>query len=126
MKLEINENSLWYHGSNKVFDVLDIGSTITQWRQLAEAFAHKPAMLCYGDDGVILHNGQEAGYLYMIDEVIELDKDIYQHPRTTMDKNAEFFTKRLLKVKMISKLDSLTKEEINRINDEFGRMRACN
>ena len=30
---------IWYHGSNKVFAILEEGSSITQWRELAEAFS---------------------------------------------------------------------------------------
>lgn len=100
MKLEINSEGIWYHGSNMKFDILREGSTITQWRKLAEAFSHKPTRLGYDDNGFITHNGVEKGYLYIIDEPIEVGEDIYQHPRTTMDDNAEFLTKRPLKVKL--------------------------
>ena len=41
---------------------------------------------------------------YVIDEPITVGVDIYQHPRTTMDENAEFLTKRPLEVKMICEL----------------------
>ncbi|MCH5198290.1 MAG: hypothetical protein J1E34_05220 [Oscillospiraceae bacterium] len=104
MKIEINPNGTWYHGSNIIFSELRTGSTITQWRELAEAFSHKPTMLGYDDNGEILHNGVQKGYLYVIDEKIEIGKDIYQHPKTTMDENAEFLTKRSLAVKLIEKL----------------------
>jgi len=104
MNLEIKENGIWYHGSNKRFDVLLAGSTITQWQALAEAFSHKPTGLGYDDDGTIKHNGTEFGYLYIIDEPVKIGVDIYQHPRTTMDQNAEFLTKRDLKVKFIKEL----------------------
>lgn len=104
MKIEIKPDETWYHGSNKIFTELRINSTITQWRELAEAFSHKPSALGYDDNGVICHNGTEKGYLYIIDEPLIIGKDIYQHPRTTMDENAEFLTKRPLKVKMISEL----------------------
>ena len=46
----------------------------------------------------------EKGYLYIIDEPVTVGTDICQHPRTTMDENAEFLAKRLLKVKMICEL----------------------
>ena len=46
----------------------------------------------------------EKGYLYIIDEPIAVGADIYHHPRTAMDENAEFLTKRPLKVKMICEL----------------------
>ncbi len=105
MKIEINPNGIWYHGSNKKFEILREGSTITQWKELAEAFSHQPSGLGYDDNGVINHNGTEKGYLYIIDEVIEVDVDIYQHPTTTMDLNAEFLIKRPLKVRLIEELD---------------------
>lgn len=105
MKIEIDPNGIWYHGSDKQFDVLKEGSTITQWRELAEAFSRKPNMLGYDDNGEIFHNGIEHGYLYIIDEPITIDIDIYQHPRTTMDVNAEFLSKRPLKVKLIKEIE---------------------
>ena len=72
MKLVINENGVWYHGSNIMFDTLREGSTITQWKALAEAFSHKPSCLSYDDDGSIEHNGTEDGFLYIIDEDIKI------------------------------------------------------
>ena len=104
MKITINPDGIWYHGSNVLFSELKQGSTITQWRALAEAFSHKPTMLGYDDNGEIFHNGVQKGYLYVIDESIEIGKDIYQHPRTTMDENAEFLTKRPLAVRLIQEL----------------------
>ncbi len=102
MDYPIDMSKPWYHGSNAVFDILREGSTITQWKELAEAFATKPSMLGY--DKIfdpITHNGSEKGILYIIDEPIEIDKDIYQHPRTTMDKGVEWLTKRPLRLKRI-------------------------
>ena len=40
----------------------------------------------------------------MIDEPIAIGTDIYQHPRSSMEENAEFLTKRPLKVKLICEL----------------------
>lgn len=104
MEIKINPNGAWYHGSNRIFSKLKEGSTITQWKELAESFSHKPTALGYDDNGIIEHNGIEKGYLYIIDEPIEIGKDIYQHPTTTMDENAEFLTKRPLNVKLIAAL----------------------
>ena len=101
MKIEIQSNGVWYHGSNKIFTELRANSTITQWKELAEAFSHQPDRLSYDDEGVISHNGTEKGYLYIIDEPVTVGVDIYQHPETTMDVNAEFLTKRPLKVKLL-------------------------
>ena len=104
MKIEIKPDGIWYHGSNMIFSELRTDSTITQWKELAEAFSHKPSALGYDDNGMICHNGTEKGYLYIIDEPIVVGIDVYQHPRTTMDENAEFLTKRPIKVKMICEL----------------------
>lgn len=104
MKLEINPEGVWYHGSDKKFSLLQAGSTITQWRALAEAFSHQPSCLSYDDDGAIEHNGTQKGYLYILDEPVELGKDVLPHPRTTMDPNAEFLTQRPLKVKLLTEL----------------------
>ena len=104
LKIEIKADGIWYHGSNVLFSELKTNSTITQWKELAEAFSHQPSALGYNDDGVISHNGVEKGYLYIIDEPVDIQSDIYQHPRTTMDENAEFLTKRPLKVKIICEL----------------------
>lgn len=101
MEFKIVDNGIWYHGSNRLFDVLREGSTITQWKELAKAFSHKPRLLGYDDDGKIFHTGTEKGYLYLIDEPITIGIDAYAHPRTTMDKNVEFLTSRPLKVRRI-------------------------
>ncbi len=104
MQISIKENGIWYHGSNQRFTVLREHSTITQWKELAEAFAHQPSRLSYDDQGIIQHNGTQKGYLYIIDEPLSVGIDIDQHPRTSMDKNAEFLTKRPLKVKLLCEL----------------------
>ena len=40
MKIEIQPDGIWYHGSNKIFSELKTDSTITQWKELAEAFSY--------------------------------------------------------------------------------------
>ena len=104
MVINIDPDGIWYHGSNQVFTELRPGSTVTQWKELAEAFSHQPTRLSCDDNGVICHNGKEPGYLYRIDEPVEIGADIYQHPRTVMDPNAEFLTRRPLKVRLICRL----------------------
>ena len=101
MEIRIDENGIWYHGSNQSFELLREGSTITQWKELAEAFSHKPSLLCCEDDGSITHNGTEEGILYVIDEPVKIGEDVYPHPRSTMDPNAEFLTRRPLKVRRL-------------------------
>ncbi len=72
---------------------------------MAVAFASQPTKLWYKDNGKIGHNGTNSGYLYAIDEPIKVGEDIFQHPKTTMDINVEFLTKRDLKVRLINKLE---------------------
>lgn len=104
MDIKIDPNGTWYHGSPMEFSELRAGSTITQWKELAEAFSHKPSMLGYDDDGVITHNGTAKGYLYVIDEPVEVGRELSPHPRTTMDENAEFITDRPLRVRLVKEL----------------------
>ena len=104
MEIIIDPKGTWYHGTNLHLTELRTGSTITQWRELAEAFSHQPTQLSSDDDGRISHNGQEKGYLYVIDEPIAVGVDVYQHPQTTMYPNAEFLTKRPLKLKLLCEL----------------------
>ncbi|MDI9469538.1 MAG: hypothetical protein QM296_04950 [Bacillota bacterium] len=99
-----DSNGPWYHGSNRLFDELVSGSTVTPWRKLAAAFSHQPDLLSYDDDGAIWHNGTEPGYLYVIAEEIVIGRDIYPHPRTTMDENVEFLTRRPLRLRLIERL----------------------
>lgn len=40
----------------------------------------------------------------ILDEPVELGKDVLPHPGTTMDPNAEFLTQRPLKVKLLTEL----------------------
>ena len=104
MELKIKPDGIWYHGSDRVFTVLRANSTVTQWRELAEAFSHRPTRLSYDDGGAIRHNGTAEGILYVLDEAVSVGIDLVPHPRTTMDENAEFLTTRPLKVKMIREL----------------------
>ena len=104
MQFSVNPEGVWYHGSSQVFTVLRKNSTVTQWKELAEAFSRQPSVLNYDDQGTISHNGTRKGYLYIIDEPVTVGLDICQHPRSVMDENVEFLTKRPLKVRMICEL----------------------
>ena len=81
MKIELKYDGIWYHGSNKIFTELRTNSTITQRKELAEAFSHQPSQLGYDDNGVIGHNGTEKGYLYIIDETIIVGKIPHSYGR---------------------------------------------
>jgi GNAT superfamily N-acetyltransferase len=118
----IELNKPWYHGSPEIIDTLREGSTITQWKELAIAFSHKPTELSYDKiDGEITHNGTEQGYLYVIDEPVVMDTDIYPHPKSSMDKNVEYLTKRLIKLRMVGmKYNLIDKNDVKQLQTFYG------
>lgn len=103
----MNEGQRWYHGSPLKLTVLRAGSTITQWRDLARVFSHKPAVVSVSDgdpaegERQIRHNGARPGYLYVIDEPVGPD-DVQPHPRTTMAPGDEWLTNRDLRLRCIA------------------------
>lgn len=92
----------WYHGSNRRFSLLRKGSTVTPWRELAEAFSHKPTLLSIDDARQIRHNGRKSGYLYRIDEPVEWGVDVYPHPNSSMEAGLEYLTGRPLRVRLLA------------------------
>ncbi len=99
-KIDIPDDTNWYHGSPEVIDILAAGSSITRNKQLAIAFSHKPSMICIDDEGGLSHDGECDGYLYVIDEPVNAD-DIYAHQACEKDDLWEWITRRPLKVKKI-------------------------
>ncbi len=102
--METDFQQPWYHGSPMLLTVLAIGSTITQDRELARVFSHKPTLVSQDIDDtgqrMIKHTGSVNGYLHRIVEVIGPD-DIYPHPYSTMGTGQEWLTARELQVEMI-------------------------
>ena len=107
----------WYHGSPFKFTTLRKGRTITQDRDLARVFSHKPTLVSTSDDG-IKHDGKIPGFLYRIAEDIK-PGDVYPHPRSSMEEGKEWLTNRDLRVELtcptqIVHEEKLTEEEILR------------
>lgn len=98
--MDFDRNGSWYHGSPLELDVLRAGSTMTQWRDLARVFSHKPHVVCISDDRSIQHNGTLPGYLYEIAEPVGAE-DVYLHPGTTMEPGDEWITSRDLRLRLI-------------------------
>lgn len=94
----------WYHGSLLRLTVLRPGSTITQDRELARVFSHKPSLVVQDVDSDgrrrIRHSGRLQGFLYKIAEAVG-EEDVYPHPYTTMEAGQEWLTRRELKVELI-------------------------
>jgi hypothetical protein len=114
----MDNHEIWYHGSPYRLEVLRAGSTVTQTRELAEVFSHKPVLVSIEDDGTIRHNGSLPGYLYVVAEPVG-PEDVYPHPRTTMGPGFEWLTTRELSLAPvatveISKGEPLTADEVAR------------
>ena len=69
----------WYHGSQEELTKLRVGSSITQNRNVAKAFSHRPSLLTQSEGGTVKHDGMTPGYLYTIADEIGPD-DVYPHP----------------------------------------------
>ena len=108
--MHFDSSQPWYHGSPYELRILREGSTITQRRELACIFSHKPTIVSTNDDGSIKHNGTEPGYLYIIAEDVSED-DVVPHPRTTMGPGDEWLTTRDLRLRFVGAVE-VTAEEL--------------
>ncbi len=114
----------WYHGSPFELTTLHVGSTITQRRDLARIFSHKPMIVCIEDDGRIRHNGTQPGYLYVIDEAVA-PEDVEAHPRTTMGPGDEWLTHRELRVRLLGVVEPQPEELLTEAELEDLRRRIA-
>lgn len=106
----------WYHGSQQELTVLRVGSSITQNRDIARIFSHRPSILSMEDDGTFHHSGTVYGYLYLLDEAIS-PADVYPHPHPINASKWEWLTTRAVKVRLlerpaIGEAERLREEEI--------------
>jgi len=108
----------WYHGSPLKLKTLRKGSTITQDRDLARVFSHKPTLVSISESG-IKHDGKETGFLYQTSENIK-GNDVYPHPHSSMQEGKEWLTTRELRVELLGATkileeERLTEEEIAKL-----------
>jgi hypothetical protein len=108
----------WYHGSPRRLTILRAGSTITQNKELARIFSHKPAVVV-GD-----HSGQRwkhsgpfsQGVLYRLTEAVS-ENDIEPVPNTSLSPGVEWNTRKEFGLELVSETDAkpeelLTKHEL--------------
>ena len=123
-----NLDGVWYHGSPERLTHLHIGSTITQDRDLARIFSHKPSRVSQDFDAAgqrcIRHNGQRPGFLYRIAEELT-DSDIYRHPQSTMGPDQEWLTTRELRVEFIELTKTRASESLSEADIEALQQRAA-
>lgn len=113
----------WYHGSQLKLTELRVGSSITQIRDLAKAFSHRPSLVtrfCPGESlsvkYKVKHNGVTPGFLYTVSEGIG-PEDIYPHPHPANADGWEWLNRRELKLEFVEKThvsddERLTDEDI--------------
>ncbi len=112
----------WYHGSQEKLKNLQAGSSITQNRDVAKAFSHRPSLVSMSE-GIgsmsgnfnVKHNGVTPGYLYAVAEEIG-PRDVRPHPHPVNSSRWEWLTNRELKLKLIARTtvperETLTEEE---------------
>lgn len=91
----------WYHGSPEKLTVLREGSWVTQFKELAKAFSHRPSLISFGDDNqTVKHDGQQSGFLYVLSEPVGPDMVSYlAHTALT-----HWQTQRDIQVQLLSEL----------------------
>ena len=109
----------WYHGSQQELTKLRIGSSITQNRNVAKAFSHRPSLLTQSEGGTVKHDGVTPGYLYTVADEIGPD-DVRPHPHPVNLTRWEWLTNRELKLELIEQTvvtdaERLTDQEIAEI-----------
>jgi hypothetical protein len=121
--MHCNYSLPWYHGSPLRLTYLRAGSTITQDKELARIFSHKPPLVVQTStenvDGRFKHSGTTPGFLYQVAEEIG-PEDVYPHPRTAMKPGQEWLTRRDLRLELIAKTriraaEILTEKEIEQL-----------
>ncbi len=111
----------WYHGSPEELTVLRKGSWVTQFKELAKAFSHRPALISLGGDFVhVKHNGRFPGFLYQVSEPIAPDDVTYLRDTG----QSHWQTNRELRVALVARLPldnppQLNKEEIAELRKDI-------
>ena len=92
----------WYHGSPVELDVLRKGSSVTQLKEIAKAFSHRPSRMSIEDDecSSVKHNSSLPGRLYVISEAIGPD-DVEYLANTA---GTHWQTQRDLQVRLLAEL----------------------
>lgn len=101
----------WYHGSQEKLARLCVGSSITQNRDIAQAFSHRPSVLSISNDGTIKHNGTVPGYLCIVSEEVEAGA-VYVHPHLANVNRWEWLTKRELRLELVEPTQVREKEKL--------------
>lgn len=100
----------WYHGSQKELTRLRSGSSITQSRDVAKAFSHKPSLLSMSNES-LKHDGATSGYLHIVAEEIA-PEDVHPHPHPVNAARWEWLTRRELRLELIERTEVTAEESL--------------
>jgi hypothetical protein len=124
--MEWDASKPWYHGSPVKLTWLQMGSTITQDRELARTFSHKPSLVSQDVDAAgkrtIKHNGTQPGYLYRLVKPIS-QVEIEPHHTSKMGSGQEWLTRHDLEVELVEPTIIDTEEVLSaaEVNDLYKR-----
>ena len=111
----------WYHGSPEELDVLRAGSWVTQFKEMAKAFSHRPTLMSLDDDREhVKHDGKLVGYLYAVSETTGQDDVTYL--RNTAQ--THWLTERDFRLRLVTQLPiddppQLSEEEIASLRQDI-------
>lgn len=119
--MSLKKQATWFHGSPLELETLRKGSTITHIEKLAQVFSTKPSIVSVSDDEKMRHNGMSKGRVYRVIGVTA--DDIYEHPRSSMNKGWEYLTKKEFKLEFLYEVSScpgdiLSETEIREIREQ--------
>ena len=115
----------WYHGSQRRLTRLRAGSSITQNRDVAKAFSHRPSLMTMsqprdGEEWSVRHDGSMPGYLYVVAEEIGTG-DHRPHPHPVNVSKWEWLTNRELAVELVE--ETLVQDRERLTADQVAEMR---
>ncbi len=111
----------WYHGSPEELDVLRAGSWVTQVKEMARAFSHRPTLMSLDDDCEhARHDGKLPGYLYAVSEVVGQEDVTYLRDTA----QTHWQTRRDLRLRLVAQLPiddppQLSEEEIASLRQDI-------
>ena len=104
----------WYHGSPLRLRAIRKRSTVTQDRDLARVFSHRPSLVSVSDGmGAprIKHDGTTPGFLYRVAEDVR-PGDVRPHPRSSVGCGKEWLTNRELRVTLVGATEIVERERL--------------
>jgi hypothetical protein len=123
--MSLKKQGTWFHGSSLELETLQKGSSITQIEKLAQAFSTRPSIISVYVNGKIKHDGKSKGRVYRVIGRVTAN-DIYEHPRSSMEKGWEYLTKKEFKIEFLYEYEVLHYPEDILSEDEIRKLKERN